>query len=610
MSQWRYILTIGALCFLAAEGCDRSIPINQNSHSDVTISDLKYHITYLASDDLQGREAGSEGEKKAGAYIAGLFERFGLEPAGKNGSYFHTFEVVAGVEAGKNNRLHLTIGGEEIIAKSGTDFLPLAFTENGQVEGPLVFAGYGIQAPNLHYDDFTGIDVRDKIVLVLRYAPDGDNPHGEFYSHAALRHKAAVARDKGAKAVLFVTGEKNDPEDQLVPLKLDGSAARSGIVAASLSRKLAGKLFASAGTSLDAIQSQIDSLKQPVSFAFTDVQVQIETDVRDDRRAARNVAGLLRGSDPERNRELIIVGAHYDHLGLGGSSSLDRSGTPQIHNGADDNASGTAALLELAEKLASEKQQWRRSVLFIAFSAEEMGLLGSTAYVKEHVVPLDHAVAMLNMDMIGRLRDDKLIVYGASTAPTWDSLLDSLNALAGFGFALKKSRDGTGPSDHSTFYQANIPVLALFTDVHSDYHTPGDDAEKINYEGEVRIVRFAYALLKAIDALDARPRFTKVESTERRSMRRGFRVYVGTIPDYSETDVDGLKISGVSAGSPAERVGLQAGDIIVRFGGREIKNIYDYTYALQDLQPGQEVDIVVRRHHQLRSFHMRLERRR
>lgn len=261
------------------------------------------------------------------------------------------------------------------------------------------------------------------------------------------------------------------------------------------------------------------------------------------------------------------------------------------------------------ERLAAERDSLRRSVLFVAFSAEELGLLGSRAYVENPGVPLDNAVAMINLDMIGRMQNNRLIVHGVGTSPIWNAMLDSLNRLEGFGFDLKRNREGVGPSDHASFYQKGMPVLFFFTGLHDDYHRPSDDFDKINKEDEARVVRFVHQVIRYLDRLPARPQFTHVSEPEQQQTRRGFRVYLGTIPDYADTDVEGMKLSGVREGGPAARAGLQAGDIIVRFGDRQIKNVYDYTYALQDARPGEEVEIEVVRNGERKIFRLRLEGR-
>ncbi len=587
--------------------CER-VPLPDTS-GDIAAEDIYAHVSYLASDELGGRPAGSKFEKKAARYIEAFFKRNGLKPAGKDGRYLFPFEIVTGMKAGPENGLSIKIGDDEKEYFLNSDFIPLSFSDNGSFEGELVFVGYGIEAPDLKYNDYDNIDVRDKIVLALRFSPEGNNPHGDFYSFASLRRKATMAREKGARGIIFVTGPLQSDEDDLVPLRYDNSPSRSGIGAISLKREIAEAIFAAEGKSLEDIQKQIDEQKSPHSFALKQTYVRFKTDVQEVRRTAHNVAGLLEGSDPNLSEEIIVVGAHFDHLGLGGSNSLAPEARGQIHNGADDNASGTAGLMELVEALTRSSEKPRRSVLFIAFSAEEHGLLGSRAYVDDPDFPADRVVAMINMDMIGRMKDNKLIVHGLGTSPAWQAIVDSLNREETFNFDLKLNKEGVGPSDHSSFYQKNIPVLFFFTGLHEDYHKPSDDYDKINTKDEARVVQFVAQVIRSIDALPARPKFTKVDVPERRQTRGGFRVYLGTIPDYANTDVEGMKLSGVRKGGPAEKAGLRAGDVIIKFGDRDIKNVYDYTYALQDARPGQEVDIVVLRDGKKVTIHMTLQGR-
>ena len=592
-------------CAFALAGC---APSNQNPDSTAAITqdDLRYHIGYFASDKLEGRETGTKGAKAARAYVAEAFKNYGLSPAGNDDSYFHRFEAVAGAIMGTENALTITVQDSAINYDPKTDFSPLAHTENGKVEGELAFVGYGIEAADVKYDDYAGIDVKGKVVLMLRYTPAGDDPHSSFYAHAALRKKAAVARDKGAAAILFVAGPEDEPEDKLVKFKYDRTASRSGIVTMSIKRALADRILAGTGKTVADLEKELKKSQKGASFSIPQVRVSMNADVKNDRRQAANVAGLLVGENESLRDQLVIIGAHFDHLGRGGSGSLDGDGYGKIHNGADDNASGTAGLLEIAQKLSS-MESLQRSYLFIAFSGEELGLLGSKAYIKDAPVSLENAAAMLNMDMIGRLKDNKLIAYGLGTTPIWHGILDSLNALPEFSFNLKKNNDGYGPSDHASFYQEKMPVLALFTGLHGEYHKPEDDADLINYEGEERILRFASGFLLALDRISEKPPFTQVESTERKSTARAFRIYLGTIPDYAETDIEGMKLSGVRKGGPAERAGLEGGDVIIKFGDRNIENIYDYTYALQDFKPGDVVEIVVKRGEEERTFKMTLE---
>jgi Zn-dependent M28 family amino/carboxypeptidase len=321
-------------------------------------------------------------------------------------------------------------------------------------------------------------------------------------------------------------------------------------------------------------------------------RIALNVDVTPRRVRTANVIGLLPGADPKRSAEIVIVGAHYDHLGLGGSTSLSSAGGPQIHHGADDNASGVAALLETARVLTAKRASLPRSVLFIAFAAEELGTLGSLQFTKSPTVPWDSVVAMFNMDMVGRLRGDKLDVQGVGTSPAWKGLLESSNAEAKLKLALLEG--GFGPSDHSPFYAAKKPVLFTFTGAHADYHKPSDTADRIDSEGIVRVVKFVEPVVTAVAAAPERIAFSEVKGGTAPSGSRSFRVWVGGIPDFSE-EGSGVKLSGVTGGSPAEKAGLMAGDTIVKFGDKELRNLYDYTYALQGRKPGEKVNILVKR---------------
>lgn len=596
---------------LLAWGCaEKNKNLNPESSPEIAAADLNWHVSFLASDALEGRGSGTDGARLAGDYIAAEFKRFGLKPAGENGSYFQTFEVIAGLHLGTDNSLFVFTGGDTSALQLDEQFVPIGHSDNGAFAGEVVFAGYGIEAEEMSYNDYAGIDVTGKVVLVMRHAPDGDNPHSDFFRHTPLRKKASLAKEKGAAAILFVNGPLDNPdEDKLTRLRYDRTPSRSGLAVLHVSRGVAEQLLAPTGQSLKALQSQINESRKTNSFAIAGVSVFGKVDVQEDRRQARNVIGEIAGHDATLREQYIIAGAHYDHLGLGGDGSLAEDAIGQIHNGADDNASGTAGLLELAQKLAAERNNLRRSALFIAFSGEELGLLGSAAFVKNPTRSMDRAIAMLNMDMIGRMQNNTLILYGIGTSPLWEGVVDSLNAMPDFGFDLKKNKDGLGPSDHASFYQANIPVLALFTGIHEDYHKPSDDADKINYDDKARVVQFAHNVIRSLDAHETQPLFTEVEDQRQGRAASGFRVYLGTIPDYAETDVAGLKISGVRAGGPAEKAGLQGGDVIVKFGPRDINNIYDYTYALQDFKPGDVVDVVVVRGEERLTFKIELQGR-
>ncbi|UCE20370.1 MAG: M20/M25/M40 family metallo-hydrolase [Gemmatimonadota bacterium] len=564
------------------------------------------HIEYLASDDLEGRRSGTKGAEKAAEYIAREFEWYGLKPVGDDGTYFQNFDFVFDVRLGPGNSLSVSIGGKEETYSVEEDFLPLAFSSNERVTGEVVFAGYGISAEDLDYDDYENIDVTGKIVMAFRYGPEGDDPKSEYDKYAPTRYKAMTAREKGAAGLLLITGPESYEQDEIISLKYDSSVSSSGIVAMSISRDIAAQVFNLAGRDLRHVQSSIDSTKVPQSFHIPEVTVTLRADVVHERRVTSNVVGFLEGGDPELKDELIVIGAHYDHLGLGehGSRAPDQIG--EIHNGADDNASGVAGVLELAEAFSADRSVLRRSLLFIAFGGEEIGIIGSNYYVNNPIFELEKTVTMINLDMIGRLTDNKLIVQGVGTAAEWDSLITFSNETSGFDLALKKS--GYAPGDNTPFYAKKIPVLFFFTDAHEDYHTPWDDVEKINVEGEEKIVEYVRSIATYVDTSETRPLLTQIEEEEKPTGHPRFRVSVGTIPDFA-AEVEGVKLTGVREGGPAERAGIKGGDIIVRLGEKEIKNLYDYTYALGEYKPGDVVDVVVIRDGQRLTFEVTLEKR-
>jgi aminopeptidase YwaD len=422
-----------------------------------------------------------------------------------------------------------------------------------------------------------------------------------------------TAREKGAAGILFVTGPLTETEEDLGGFRFDTSFADSGIPAAVIKRSFAEELLRPTGQSLSDLQTTI-AHTGPHSMPLPGAAATITCTVVRERRETDNVLGFLEGSDPRLREETIVIGAHYDHLGLGGEGSRARESGPAIHHGADDNASGVAGLIELAEYFGAQRPRPPRSLLFAAFSGEELGLLGSAYYVKHPPVPLEHTVAMINMDMIGRARGSVLTVIGSGTSPAWKELLDAANAdlvgaHEGAPLQLRPSASGFGASDQSSFYARDIPVLFFFTGVHKDYHMPSDTWEKINIVGEARIVRFVAAVIERIAGLPERPRFARAESEGPTMASPGFGVYLGTIPDYSEQG-EGVTLSGVREGSPAEKGGLRAGDVIVQFGAKTVKNVYDYTYALRDAKAGEPVEVVVLRHGERQTLRVVPEKRR
>ncbi len=563
----------------------------------ITEEDLQTHIRFLASDDLEGRASGSPGNRKAAEYIAGYFEKYGLSPAGDNSSFFQHFEFVSSLRAGPANQVTVISGTNSSDVKVTEEFLPLGFSSDGKIEAPLSFVGYGISAAAQNYDDYAGIDVTGKIVLLLRYSPDGNNPHGNFDQFSSLRQKARIAREKGAIGLIVVTGPSDAEEDRLVELVHDQAFASSGIPGITIKRDVCDKLIlAPLGITVKTLQDSINAGKKPASRELTGVTVRIATEVIRIKENTANVIGVLKATGSQ-NDEAVVIGAHMDHLGFGGpgSGALDPD-VKDIHNGADDNASGTAALMEIAEQLSQSKQHLQRSVVFIAFSGEELGTLGSGHYVDSPFVPLPKTIAMLNMDMVGRMTNNSLTIQGMGTSPQWEPLVRQQNAsLQKDSFDLKLGQDGFGPSDHAQFYGKDIPVLFFFTGVHSDYHKVSDDWESINYKGQTKITEFISSILLDIANKDVRPQFTKAGSTP--SMggdRRGFNVTLGIVPDYGDTGT-GLKVGSVRADGPAEKAGVKPGDVIVELAGKPILNIYDYMGILGELKSGQQVGIKVQR---------------
>jgi aminopeptidase YwaD len=609
--------------------------------SSPSVDRLRQVIAYLASDALEGRRTGTPGANDAAHYIAGEFNRVGLRPGmqiarpartrGENQArYLQPFPYVASVELGKNNLFFVNPGKADDIAQFGVgeDWMPLGFSSNGSIKSAeMVFAGYGISSAELKYDDYAVSNAKGRVAIVFAGTPDGDNPHGQFARAGEIRFKVAAARAAGAQALLIIAAEEKLTDDRLSRLSYD-NAGEAGIPVVVISRQLAKKILGAPDTKLVDLNQVADSRStnargNELRTAVKGLRLSAEVNVIRRESPSFNVVGVLPGSDAKLKGEAIVIGAHYDHLGLGGEGSGSLSERTGIHHGADDNASGVAGLIELARMFSLEKP--RRTVIFIAFSGEEEGLIGSNYYVNHPIVPLASTVAMINMDMIGRLKEKKLIVGGMGTAQEWHSLIDTGNDVQGMRvslnsadhtrppvgapvvigsngnpvvtldsskkFVLTLSEDGYGPSDHSSFYGKQVPVLFFWTGTHDDYHKPSDTADKINYEGEARIIGFIYDVIRDIDKTDKRPTYT-VAKSESQGRSMGFRVYLGTIPNYAESN-DGLKLDGVRDDSPAAKAGLKAGDRIVKMAGHEVKNVYDYTYALGEMKAGQEYEVEI-----------------
>jgi Tol biopolymer transport system component len=575
--------------------------------AEITAADLREEVGFLASEERQGRMTGSAGAKQAADYIAAHLQDAQLKPAGDNNTFFQKFEFNSGVKVMKEKN-ELVLEGNTISKpvrfEVEKDFAPLSFTENQTVDGEIVFVGYGLSVPGKGaegYDSYAGVDVKNKIALVLRYVPEevDSKRRQELNRYAGLRYKAMLAREHGAKAVLFVTGPNSPNKGELVAASFDASTAKSGIVAASISDNVSDTFFVRAGKDLKSLQSALDKENPHAESGFTlpNVTVHLVTAVEHIRKDDRNVIAVLPPSGPPERAEYVVIGAHYDHLGFGETGAMQRKGEEgKVHPGADDNASGAAAILELAASLAEERkakpEEFRRGIVFAFWSGEEIGIIGSSYFVVHPAVSLSNVAAYVNFDMVGRLRENKLSLQGIGSSKAWRRLVEKRNVAAGFNLSLQE--DPYLPTDVTAFYPKGVPVLNFFTGGHDDYHRPTDTADKIDYDGLERITKFARTLVVDLAKGEERPDYVKVQHSEGAGGRETLRVFLGTIPDYA-TEVAGVKLAGIRTGSPAEKAGLKGGDIIVEFGGQKVSNIYDYTYALDAAKIGQPVDIGVMR---------------
>jgi hypothetical protein len=553
---------------------------------------VRGHVQTLASDAFEGREAGTSGERRAADYIAGQLARVGAKPLPGRANMFVPFAFTAGSRDGGSRVTVKGAGAPRAFDGTG-DVVALSFSDDGDVSGDVVFAGYGIVVPESQtfgYDSYAGLDVKDKVVLVLRYFPeDADQATRAILArYADLRYKALAARQRGARAILVVTGPASPNAGTTIPMTFDTALAGSGISAASISARVAETILGN--RSLRELQQTLDSGNPHVAGMATGSAVQLKTAVVRQKHEGRNVVAYLPATSPVTGieRPWVAIGAHYDHLGrgTGGNSLATRDQAGQAHVGADDNASGTAAVLLMAEELS--KRARPRHVLIGLWSAEEIGLIGSAAFLASGGVAAKDLAAYLNFDMVGRMVDNRLAVQATGTSPAWASLLEQVNVAAGFDLALQP--DPYQPTDVANFNQAGVPSLSFTTGAHPDYHKPSDTADKINYEDLERVARMASAIVGRVMDTAQPPAFAKVEQSQQTANRTGLRVFTGTVPDYTAA-AKGLLLGGVVGGGPAEQAGLQKGDVIVEIAGQSIANIYDYTYALELLKVGQPASV-------------------
>lgn len=580
-------------------------PASRLGNNEISAQRYLEDVRFLASDALKGRGTGTPELEKAAKYIAQQFHKAGLQPIdGK--SYAQAFPVSVNSHLGAANRLEYSIGSEKHALKLGQDFTPFNFSGNGKVSGELVFAGYGITAREYNYDDYANVNVKDKIVLVLRHEPQefdaSSSFEGKAYTeHSQLFSKAANAKFHGARAILFVndasTHSGND--DHLEKFGSDVSPASPGLPFVQVRVETVEKWFAAAGKSMPSVIEQIDKDLHSRSFAFgSNMIVALQTDVRRDMKTVHNVMGYL----PGMTAEYVVIGAHYDHLGLGQQFSLAPSLAGTVHPGADDNASGTAGVLTLARWLSTQPIQ-KRGILFMAYAGEELGLLGSSYYVNHPLLPLDRAVAMINMDMIGRIRNGKIFVGGVGTGSKLKELLEAV--MPKYQLQMDATElGGYGSSDHTSFTSKQVPVLFFFSGLHADYHRPSDTWDKIDGGSAVKLLHAVADVVGELRANNERPKYVRVEPNNSHGNSgsgsndsgggSGYGPDFGSIPDFAELPT-GVRFADVRVGSPAAKAGLKGGDILIEFDGKKIENLYDFTYALRAKRPGDEVEVVVLR---------------
>lgn len=599
-----------------------------------TSADIARHVDYLTRPELEGRLTGTEGERRATAYVAAYLESLGFVPAGESGSFFDEFEFPAGCSITPKNSLKI---GDHV-GEINKDWRPLSFSADGHIEPTeIIFAGYGMSVPGSDevedYDSYVHLNVANRWVMVLRDLPQDITPERrqQLARFSSPRRKASFARDLGAKGIIFVAGPTSQVRNQLIRFDSTASASGVSIAAISITNEMATKLFSEVDGDLKKEQSQLDDGSLAMGYLLEGAPVATTIEIERKTGVGRNVVARLPAAENGKlTFPFVMIGAHVDHLGRGsGSNSLAKDDEQdQIHQGADDNASGVAAMLEIAQYLAGEKDAGRlnakRDLVVAGWSGEELGLFGSQSYVESFhqlypgapkakvdeeaqqmalahgmtasAQPLTGAVAVyLNLDMVGRLRE-KLIVQGIGSSPKFESLVNRRNVPV--GLPLKLDRTSTRlPTDASAFVARDVPILAAFTGAHEDYHTPRDTKEKLNYEGASKTARLFALLARGLLADDVVPEFKLDEGESKQDSvpRARLTALLGTVPDYAAGKMIGQKLSAVRPDTPAKRAGVQGGDIVIELAGKKIEDIYDYTYAIEALKIGQATTIKVRR---------------
>jgi aminopeptidase YwaD len=557
--------------------------------AEVTQQELKGHIEYLSSDELQGRLTGSEGDSLAALYIRNELASYGFLPL--EGDGFQKFTVTKRIFPGRENML--SIQGKNFSCEK--DYIPLGFSSSGKADAEVIFAGYGfnINTDSVKWNDYQNLDVKGKWVMILRADPEVSNTRSFFIPYSSDRDKALIAKDMGAAGVLFVAGPASDDQDTFEPLNKNDFPV--GIPVFRVKRDVADQILSVARATTAALEKKLNNTRKPLGFS-TDVYLKGNTEIAREESVTRNVAMVLPGTDEKLKNEYIVIGAHFDHLGLGGPGSSSRAvDTTGVHHGADDNASGVAMMLELAEKYARTKDSHKRSIICIGFSGEEMGLLGSKYFTENPGIDMKSVNAMINLDMVGRLRETNVLqVSGVGTAEGFRDKIQAVSDTTEIKLAL--SDEGYGPSDHSAFYGKNIPVLFYTTGAHLDYHTPNDVADSINYNGMITISSLVYSMAHELASAPERLKFIEagpVAEQLRPARRKG--VTLGIMPDFAGNIKNGLRADFVTPGKPAALGGMKKGDIITAINGMPVNNIQDYMFRMGQLKHGETISVEILR---------------
>ena len=556
---------------------------------DITTGELLSHIKYLSSDSLKGRQTGMTGDSLAAEYIKNELVSYGFVPLSGDG--FQRFKVATRILPGPGNTF--SVNGKPFMPEK--EFTPMGFSSNKAIESEVLFAGYGFNINNdsLKWNDYQSIDPTGKWVMILRADPETDKTISPFIPFSGDRDKALLAKDMGAAGVLLISGPAFDPQDTFESLNSGEYSVDIPVI--RIKRDVADVILTKSKTSVSSLEKKLNSTRKPASFP-TGVKVSAQTEIIIERNNTRNVVMLLSGQDELLKNEYIIIGGHFDHLGIGGPGSSSRvADTVAVHHGADDNASGVALMLELAEKFAHTRGSHKRSIICIAFTGEELGLLGSKYFADNPGIDLSKVNAMINLDMVGRLQETNVLqVSGIGTAENFRDLVTSLSDTTVIKLTL--SDEGYGPSDHSSFYGKNIPVLFFSTGAHLDYHTPSDTYDKINYEGMVTISAIIFNIAENMANSSGRLKFResgpKVE-TGRPTRRKG--ITLGIMPDFAGNIKNGLRADFVTPGKPAALGGMKKGDIITSINGKTVNNIQDYMFRMGQLKHGQTISVEVLR---------------